>query len=278
MSNKEKMPIYRISRPTLGTLFKLWYRPKIIGRDNIPKEGPIILVGNHVNIMDQCNVIVSTKRCIHYMAKKEYFDPKYKEGKFPWFFKGAGCIPVDRSKKDDEAISAALEVLRDGYALGLFPEGTRNALKENIIKDYYKKYKIEENYKSFYKKMKENKASFIYYLEELKDKKVISKKEFIKSLDNVKEYLQKLVNEKRIEKEDYYNHYLLPLKFGAVSMAKKTDALLVPYAITGDYRFLGKNLKVRIGKPFKVDDDLEKANNKLDREIKKLVKENENKW
>ena len=56
MPNKEKMPIYRISRPTLGTLFKLWYRPKIIGRENIPKEGPIILVGNHVNIMDQCNV------------------------------------------------------------------------------------------------------------------------------------------------------------------------------------------------------------------------------
>ena len=50
---ESKMPIYKISRPTLGTIYKLWYNPKIYGKENIPKEGPIILVGNHIHIMDQ---------------------------------------------------------------------------------------------------------------------------------------------------------------------------------------------------------------------------------
>ena len=76
-----KNTVYKIFRVVLGTIYKLWYHPQIIGKENIPTEGSIIVVGNHIHIMDQCNVIVSTKRTIHYMAKKEYFDPKYKEGK-----------------------------------------------------------------------------------------------------------------------------------------------------------------------------------------------------
>ena len=58
-------------------------------------------------------------------------------------------------------------------------------------------------------------------------------------------------------------------------MAHKTNALLVPYAITGEYKFHSNNLVTRIGKPFPVGDDLEKANQKLDQEIKALLKENE---
>ena len=88
------------------------------------------------------------------MAKREYFDDK----KVAWFFKGTGCISVDRSKKDEHATDLALSVLKDGGAIGLFPEGTRNKTES----------------------------------------------------------------------------FLLPFKFGAVSMAKKTDSYLVPFGITGD--------------------------------------------
>ena len=56
-------------------------------------------------------------------------------------------------------------------------------------------------------------------------------------------------------------------------MAKKTDSVLVPYAISGDYKFRSKNLTVRIGKPFKVDDDLEVANKRLEKEIRELLVE-----
>lgn len=73
-----------------------------------------------------------------------------------------------------------------------------------------------------------------------------------------------------------YDTFLLPFKFGTVSMAKKTDATIIPSCITGDYKFRSKNLMIRYGTPFKVpeDMDLEKANNKLYKEIEKLMKQN----
>ena len=172
---KKKLPErgYKFFKATLGLLFKFWYRPKVYGKENIPKEGSILITANHKHVMDQCAIIMSTKRVIHYMAKKEYFD-----GKHAWFFKMAGCISVDRSIHDDNAKNAALDVLKDGGAIGLFPEGTRNKT----------------------------------------------------------------------------DAFLLPFKFGAVSMAKKTDSYLVPVGISGDYKFRTKNLRFYIGKPFKVGD------------------------
>ena len=56
---------------------------------------------------------------------------------------------------------------------------------------------------------------------------------------------------------------LQDFKFGAVSLAKKTNATIIPVAITGNYRFRTKNLKITFGSPFKVEDDLEQANQKL---------------
>ena len=191
-----KIPVlYRLSKIILGPIFKLYYNPTIIGKENIPKEGPFVIAGNHKHLYDQCLTILSTKRFITYMAKKEYFDNK----KVAWFFKGNGCIPVDRSKKDPNAKEKALEVLNNNGAIGIFPEGTRNKTKE----------------------------------------------------------------------------FLLPFKYGAVSMASKTDSCIVPFGITGDYKFRSKNLTIRIGKPFKVGNmDLDKANDKLYKQVEKLMKEN----
>lgn len=186
---------YSLLTPIMRVLFRLYYNPKIINKEVIPKEGPILIVGNHKHVYDQCLTIMATKRVIHYMAKKEYFD-----GKMAWFFKLVGCIPVDRSIKDHNATDKALKVLNSGGAIGLFPEGTRNKTKDV---------------------------------------------------------------------------FLLPFKFGTVSMAKKTNATIIPFGLTGDYKFRSKNLTIRYGTPFKVGDmDLEDANKKLYEEVERLMREN----
>ena len=60
-------------------------------------------------------------------------------------------------------------------------------------------------------------------------------------------------------------------------MAKKTNATIIPFGLTGDYKFRSKNLTIRYGTPFKVEDnDLEKANTKLYKEVERLMKENLN--
>ena len=194
-----KNPIgFKIFKFILGPIFKLYYNPKIIGKENIPTDGSILVVGNHIHLMDQCLAIISTKRVINYMAKKEYFDNK----KVAWFFKAAGCISVDRSKKDNEAVSNALDVLNNSGAIGLFPEGTRNRTDD----------------------------------------------------------------------------LLLPFKFGAVSMANKTNSYLVPFGISGEYKFRSKDLIIEFGKPFKVkNDDLEGANKKLEKTVKNLILKNRKK-
>ena len=71
---------YKILTPLMRFLFKIYYNPKIENKESIPKNGPIIIVCNHKHVYDQCLAIMATKRPIHYMAKKEYFD-----GKFAWF-------------------------------------------------------------------------------------------------------------------------------------------------------------------------------------------------
>lgn len=191
--SKEKVPLgYKIARGVLGPIFKLYYNPTIIGKENIPNEGSIVVCGNHKHLFDQCLPIISTKRFLRYMAKKEYFD-----GKFAWFFKCVGCIPVNRSIKDSAAKEKAIEHLEDGGAIGIFPEGTRNRTKE----------------------------------------------------------------------------FLLPFKFGAVSMAKKTNSKIVPFGIIGEYKFRNKELTVIFGKPFEVlDMTLEEANEKLQKEIGDLMR------
>ena len=197
MSKKIKEGGYKFFKPILGPIFKMYYKPTIINAEAIPKEGPILIVGNHKHLFDQCLAIIATKRVIHYMAKKEYWDsPKTR-----WFFNMVGCIPVNRQIHDSNAKEAAIEVLKNGGAIGLFPEGTRNKTKE----------------------------------------------------------------------------FLLPFKFGAVSMAQKTNATLVPFGIAGDYIKGGKNLVITFGEPCKVakEDSLEEANEKLRNEVGNLIKKGE---
>ena len=205
------------------------------------------------------------------MAKKEYFDNK----KVAWFFKSTGCIPVDRSKKDESAKEAGIEVLENDNVLGIFPEGTRNNVKEQELKELYDSYYQDKmSYEEFSKKMAKNKKSYINYLEELKNNQVITEEEYIDNIVTPDAFLHDLLLNRRISKDEYYEHSLLPFKFGAVSMAYKTNAVIVPYAISGDYKFRSKNLRVHIGKPITVTEDYTESNQKLTNAMIELLKEN----
>ena len=125
---KNKMLGFRFFKGLLGIFFLIFFRPKIVGREKIPKDGGVILAGNHGHIFDPCMPILSTKRPVHYMAKKELFNSP-----IGWFFKVVGCIPVDRGHDNTESKEAALEVLREGEVLGIFPEGTRNKSLNGLL-------------------------------------------------------------------------------------------------------------------------------------------------
>lgn len=64
---------------------------------------------------------------------------------------------------------------------------------------------------------------------------------------------------------------LLPLKYGAVSFAKKTNAYIVPFSITGKYKLFKKSIKITYGKAYKVNKELESENKILADKIKKLM-------
>ena len=269
----KKPPIYKIGAAILGPIFKWYYTPIIIGKENIPAEGSCILAGDHIHLYDQCHAIISTKRLLVYMAKKEYFDNK----KVSWFFKGVGCIPVDRSKKDEHAVESALESLNNGEILGIFPEGTRNALKEERIKEIYDQYFKDVEYDTFSSRLKEGKPklSQLKYLLKLYDNKKIKKQELDIYIYNVDEALRELWKNIVITEHDYYDSLLLDFKFGAVSMAQKTNSPILPMVVTGDYKFKSKNLIVRFGSLYEVGKkDLAKANEELREIFIQMLKEN----
>jgi len=119
MKKHKEAILYRILRPIVTVLVKLIYRPKIIGSKNIPKEGRIILAGNHTNIFDCLLLIASTKRSIHFLAKDELW-----KGIKKILFSNLGLIPVNRRQKDHKALESAYSYLRDEKVIGIFPEGT----------------------------------------------------------------------------------------------------------------------------------------------------------
>lgn len=125
----EKDPrFYKMVRPIVTFLFKFLYRPQIIGKEYIPKEGRIIIAGNHTNNLDCILLISSTKRCIHFLAKDELY-----KGVKKILFKHMGIIPVNRRVKDGQSLKKAKIFLNKEMVIGIFPEGTFNKSNNPIL-------------------------------------------------------------------------------------------------------------------------------------------------
>lgn len=261
---------YGIVRMIGAPLFKILLKPTIIDKNNVPKEGAIILCGNHLHVWDQFPLICATKRTTHWMSKKEYF-----ESKLGPFFRATGAISVDRYGDPTESVNISQNYLNIGSAVGLFPEGTRNHLKDEKIEEFYKKFNLTIDYETFITKIKTQNALFsqMLVIEKLINDKVITSTDLEINIDDINGFLKKILSE-----EDYNDSLLLPFKYGAVSMAKKTNATIVPFAVTGDYKVGSDNLVVSIGEGFKVGEmSLEEANEILRGKIKTLMIENRKK-
>ena len=120
---KSKEPFsYRTTRLTIGTFLRMMFRPRYLGRRKIPVEGPLIIAANHLSHIDPAFIMTAVKRPISYMSKKEHFEGSVRR----LIFKRVGVIPVDRKEGGTEALDGALNVLKKGGAIGIFPEGTRS--------------------------------------------------------------------------------------------------------------------------------------------------------
>ena len=110
---------YKILRPILKFFFLCLYTPKIVGKENIPRNGRIILAGTHVSVLDCIMLMSSTKRGIHFLAKAELF-----KGIKGIIFSNLGLIPVNRKIHDSSVLERAENYLKNGKVIGIFPEGT----------------------------------------------------------------------------------------------------------------------------------------------------------
>ena len=126
---KENKKLYKFLKLIYSSILKILYRPKAYGVENIPEEGPVIFVGNHTHAFDPVVVMTHTKRIVHYMAKEELF--KGIHGKI---LKEIGLIKVYRTKSNPVAVTEAVEILKQGGTVGIFPEGHRNKTEEDLLK------------------------------------------------------------------------------------------------------------------------------------------------
>ncbi len=113
---------YYVARVIIRVLLKLLTHCQVKGKENIPGQGPLLIVANHLNLADPPLLGVSLSRKVIFMAKKELFRPKL----IGYFVGGFGAFPVHRGQLDRKALRQAYQVLADGLALVLFPEGTRS--------------------------------------------------------------------------------------------------------------------------------------------------------
>ena len=189
---------YYAVRTILYLPFRLYYHPEILGAKYLPKEGRIVIAGNHKHALDPLLVDICTMRHVHTLAKSELFD-----GPAGWGFRGLKCVRVDlHAEHNPEAFAESVNYLEHDEVINLSPEAKRN----------------------------------------------------------------------------FTDEVLLPFKYGAVVMSQRTGSKIVPYSITGDYRFRSRNLRICFGEPMDVSGmEVEEAQKTLFSRIHDLILQNRDK-
>ena len=107
-----------LARATMRTFFG---RVEVVGKENVPPFGPLIVTSNHLSNVDPPVLTTVIDRALWYVAKRGLFSNPV----FSYFLRGVHVYPVDRDGQDVDALRWSLEMLDRDKALVVFPEGTR---------------------------------------------------------------------------------------------------------------------------------------------------------
>ena len=110
---------YDLFRRFMIGLCRLLFGLTIQGMEKAPKDGPLVIAANHIQYPDPVLVCMAIPRRMQWMGKKQLYEPPYKR-----FFEFIGSFPVDREGGGRAGVRIALAYLAEGWALGIFPEGT----------------------------------------------------------------------------------------------------------------------------------------------------------
>ena len=112
--------VLRLTRPLVRLGLRLGWRVKVHGAQQVPSSGPVILAANHIGLLDGPTLVALTRRLTFAMVKHEAFN-----GPVGQFLLHIGQISLNRREIDPQAIRRAVQVLRAGKVLAVFPEGVR---------------------------------------------------------------------------------------------------------------------------------------------------------
>ena len=113
--------LYAALKPFAVALMRLFFRLEVVNPALVPATGPVLLVSNHVSVLDPPLIGGAAPRPLSFMAKEELF-------RIPLFgrlIRALNARPVRRDGSDMRALKAALALLAEGRAILVFPEGTR---------------------------------------------------------------------------------------------------------------------------------------------------------
>jgi 1-acyl-sn-glycerol-3-phosphate acyltransferase len=113
--------VYWTVRAILVPAFLVYFRMQRLGREHLPRTGPLLLASNHRSFLDPFVIGTLVRRPVYYMAKRELFEKRWQA----WLLNALGAFPVDRGTGDREAMDTARAILERGDCVVLFPEGTR---------------------------------------------------------------------------------------------------------------------------------------------------------
>jgi 1-acyl-sn-glycerol-3-phosphate acyltransferase len=117
------MILWRLIRGVVRLIFAIILDVHLVGRQNVPETGPLIIASNHLSWADVPLIPSFLKRRVVYMAKEETFD-----GKMGWLVRFLGAFPVKRGEADRHSLRTAMEQLKSGHIVSIFPEGTRSKI------------------------------------------------------------------------------------------------------------------------------------------------------